>query len=97
MSNFQDNHDFAEQMRQTIFPGALAALCLLLAAPIGAQVTGTISGTVEDATQAGVSGATVTVLAASASSPPVRTAHSGSRRFPSARSRWKWKRPGSRK
>jgi len=64
MSNFQDNHDFAEQMRQTIFPGALAALCLLLAAPIGAQVTGTISGTVEDATQAGVSGATVTVFSA---------------------------------
>src|SRR5262245_13573589 len=42
----------------------LAALWLLLAAPLGAQVTGTISGMVEDASEAGISGATVTVISA---------------------------------
>ena len=37
---------------------------LLLALPLGAQVTGTISGVITDATQSGVSGATVTVTSA---------------------------------
>ncbi|MEQ1883972.1 MAG: carboxypeptidase regulatory-like domain-containing protein, partial [Bryobacteraceae bacterium] len=69
-------------MRHTTLSASFLALVLWSVMPLNAQITGVISGTVTDATQAGVSGATVTVTnAETGAKRTASTAENGSFRL----------------